>query len=71
MMFSEREQLLDNPDLDAMDLMLDLVLQAVASGELTPYKASVGLRDLIVAIDSGNFGGVQDWNINGLAHMKR
>lgn len=39
-MFSKRKQLLDTPDLDAMDRMLDSVFEAVARGELAPDKAS-------------------------------
>lgn len=68
-MFSPRKQLLDNPDLDAMDRMLDSVFEAVANGELAPEKASNGLKELIGLIDSGNLGGARDWFKNGLSHM--
>jgi hypothetical protein len=68
--FSERKQLLDTPDLDAMDRMLDSVFEAVASGELAPEKASNGLKEVIGLIDCGNLGGAQDWFEKGLSHMK-
>ncbi|WP_110946511.1 hypothetical protein [Pseudomonas bohemica] len=70
-MFSEREPLLDDPDIDALDRMLDSVFDAVASGELAPHKAVSGLKEVIAQIDSGNLGGAQDWFKNGLSHMKK
>lgn len=69
-MFSERNQLLDDSDLDAMDHMLDSVFEAVANGELAPETASNGLKEVIGQIDCGNLGGARDWFKNGLSHMK-
>lgn len=70
-MFSKRKQLLDTPDLDAMDRMLDSVFEAVARGELAPDKASNGLKEVIGLIDCGNLGGARDWFENGLFHLKK
>lgn len=70
-LITSRKTILSNEDHSKMDEMLKEVLEAVASGDLSPKDAASGLAQVIGAVDSGNLSEAQAWFKNKLDHFRQ